>query len=275
MHLSRFQNSAVFPVDLMKKIKNILVVCKHQSDSKEAESCRILFEKNLKIRYAWKNHFEEKDLQDTDLVISIGGDGTALSASHFLKNTPLLAVNSSPKTSEGALTTISLNQLKQKLKQIELGEYEIEKLGRIEVEINKKTQDLLALNEVFLANKNAYKTSKYILRIKQGKKLIKEKQKSSGLIIATGTGSTAWFRSAGGNSFPANSEYLKLLVREPYIRKLNAFSQFRATLHKNDWTEIKPRTRMVLAIDSIREFQLSPANKIKIKLSKHPLLRIR
>lgn len=258
----------------MKKIKNILVVCKHSQNSKEAKACHVIFHKNLNIRYAWKNKLSPKDLKNTDLVISIGGDGTALSASHFLRTTLLLAVNSSPTTSEGALTTINLEQLNKKLDQIEKGDYTIEKLERIEVEINKKPLDILALNDVFTANKNAYKTSKYKLKLKTKNKIIKEKQKSSGLIFSTGTGSTAWFKSAGGNPFPSNSKYIKMFVREPYIRKLNKFHQFKSTLHEDDWAEIKPLTRMVLALDSIREFKLTPMNKVKIKISKHPLLRI-
>ncbi len=35
--------------------------------------------------------------QDVDLVVSVGGDGTALSASHYLSaSVPLLGVNSDP-----------------------------------------------------------------------------------------------------------------------------------------------------------------------------------
>ncbi len=41
--------------------------------------------------------FLNGDYQGVDLVVSVGGDGTALSASHYLSGTiPLLGVNSDP-----------------------------------------------------------------------------------------------------------------------------------------------------------------------------------
>jgi NAD kinase len=77
--------------------------------------------------YAWKNTLSKKHLEDVDIVISIGGDGTALSASHYLEEKPLLAVNSDPDKSEGALTTLSVGELEEKLEEVKNG-FEIEYL---------------------------------------------------------------------------------------------------------------------------------------------------
>ncbi len=259
----------------MKQIKNILVVCKHSQNSKEAKECHLLHNNGFKVNYSWKNTLSPNELKNTDLVIAIGGDGTALSASHFLKDIPLLAVNSAPNKSEGALTTLSIKELNKKLEEIKSGNYQIEKLERIEVYINNKLQNPLALNEVFTANKNAYKMSKYKIKIKQGDKIISERQKSSGVIFSTGTGSTAWFKSAGGEPFSPQEKFIKMLVREPFIGNLNKFQLIKAIINENDYIEIRPLTRMVLAIDSIREFKLTPINKVRIKISNFPLLRIK
>ena len=252
-----------------------LVVCKHPENSEEGKACGIISDNGFDVKYSWKDTLKPKDLGGTDIVISIGGDGTALSASHYLFDKPLLAVNSDPEKSEGALTTINLQELDKKLAEIKSGEYKIEKLERIEVYINGVIQNPLALNEVFLANSKAYLVSKYKIKIKDGGKLKEEMQKSSGLIFSTGTGSTAWFKSAGGEPFSAQSRFIKMIVREPYIRKLNKFSAVKTRIDETDYIEIFPLTEMVLAIDSIREFIVNPTEKIKIKISDKPLLRIK
>src|SRR3989338_11434446 len=183
----------------------ILVVCKHAENSREAKVLSSVLNNGFEIIYSWKNTLAPGELKGIDLVVSIGGDGTALSASHFLIDKPLLAVNSDPEKSEGALTTINADQLEDKIKEIKLNKWKEEKLERIEVFINNKPLDLLALNEVFIANTKAYLISKYKLRFKEKE----EEQRSSGLIFSTGTGSTAWFKSAHGGPFSPQSKFIK------------------------------------------------------------------
>ena len=105
----------------------VLVVCKDEG-SKDDESCRMIKEEGFEVVYAWKNTLSKKELEGVDFVISIGGDGTALSASHYLEDKPLLAVNSRPGKSEGVLTIISIGDLNQKLKEIKKKGFELEEL---------------------------------------------------------------------------------------------------------------------------------------------------
>lgn len=253
----------------------ILVVCKHAENSKEAKILNRVLGEGFNVIYSWKDVLTPQKLDGVDLVISIGGDGTALSASHFLIDRPLIAVNSDPEKSEGALTTLAIDDLEKKLEEVKSGKVKIEKLERIEVEINGKLQNPLALNEVFIANEKAYLVSKYRLKILcGGKNAEEEEQKSSGLIFSTGTGSTAWFKSAGGKPFSAQARHVEMLIREPYIRRLNKFKIVRARISEQEYAEIKPETAMVLSIDSIREFLVGPDDLIKIKISNKPLLRI-
>lgn len=248
----------------------VLIVCKHSNSSKEAKSCKLIANNDFDIKYSWKNVLKPKDLEDVDLVVSIGGDGTALSASHFLTDRPMLAVNSDPGKSVGAITTITLNKLNTKLKKIKSGNFKTEKLERIEIFINKKLQTPLALNEVFIANEKAYLISKYKIKFNK----LEEEQKSSGLIFSTGTGSTAWFNSAGGKPFSAQSRVIKMLVREPYAQKLTKFKILKKTISENEFVKIIPQTKMILAIDSIRKIKLNRGDVIKIRISNKFLERI-
>ncbi len=259
----------------MEKEKlRVLVVCKHPENSKEARECHLGSDEEISFFYSWKNTLKKNDLRNVDLVIAIGGDGTALSASHYLFDKPLLAVNSAPQTSEGALTTLNLSQLKEKLEEIKKGNHLVERLERLEIYVNGKVKESIALNEVFIANEKAYQMSRYELKLKRGGKIEKEKQYSSGIIFSTGTGSTAWFKSAGGEPFSPQSRFVKMLVREPFIRNLHRFEILNRVIHEDEEVEITPLTKMIVAIDSIREFKIKEDDKIKIRISRYPLLRI-
>jgi NAD+ kinase len=250
-----------------------LVVCKHPHEKEHPDIHRILesFQKSgLEVIYAWKNTLTAKELQGIDVVVSIGGDGTALSASHFVEDKPLLAVNSAPATSVGALTTLDVGGLAAKLKEIAAGKFVTENLERIEVSINDKVLEHLALNEVFIASEKAYHISKYKLRI-WGKE---ELQNSSGLIFSTGTGSTAWFKSAGGETFSPQSKFIRMIVREPYCGKSECKIMNNLEVKEGESIEIVPLVKSVLAIDSIREYPLSEGDVVRIRISEKPLKRI-
>lgn len=246
----------------------VLIVSKEDGiDSKEI--LKILEQRGFNAVFTFKSIVKRDDLEGIDIVISLGGDGTALSASHYLEDKPLLAVNLNPKKSEGALTTISFAELEKKLGEIKR-EIKTENLERIEVFINNKKLDMLALNDVFIANEKAYLMSRYKLRFNDEE----EEQKSSGLIFSTGTGSTAWFKSAGGVPFSAQSKHIKMIAREPYLRRLSSFSLVRETIKSDDKIEIEVLCPSILVIDSIREYKLREGDKVRIKISDKPLKRI-
>jgi len=249
---------------------NALVVCKHSENSEEGAVCRLINHNGFKIKYAWKNSLIRSDLEGVDFVISIGGDGTALSASHYLENKPLLAVNSDPGKSEGALTTINIDELERKLVQIRKGDVKTEKLERISVSVNGKIVEPIALNEVFISNSKAYLVSRYNLRV--GDKV--EEQKSSGLIFSTGTGSTAWFKSSGGEPFGIDEKFIKMIVREPLLGRLGKFNVLNHTIEEGESVIVEILTPSVLAIDSIREIELKKGDEVKIRISDKPLFRV-
>jgi NAD kinase len=247
-----------------------LIVCKHPHEKEHPDIHKILENSGLEITYAWKNTLTRGELADMDFVVSIGGDGTALSASHFIEDKPLLAVNSSPETSVGALTTLTLEELKEKLEQISKKKFKTENLERIEIAINGKPVEHLALNEVFIASERAYHISKYKIKFKNEEEL----QRSSGLIFSTGTGSTAWFRSSGGIPFSPQSKFIRMIVREPYCGKNSCKTIKNLEIKEDEQIEVIPLVKSVLAIDSIREYFLNPEDEVVIKISKSPLKRI-
>ena len=93
---------------------------------------------SLEIEKVWKNIVSKNHLKGINFVISIGGDGTFLSAAHCIDKTPILGVNSDTKRSEGALTTIDCSKLINKIKQILENKVKIKNYTREKIIIHQK-----------------------------------------------------------------------------------------------------------------------------------------
>jgi len=160
---------------------------------------------------------------DYDLVVTVGGDGTVLGASHQLgPNVPLLGVNSAPGSSVGFFCAARKGGVLPIVTRALAGKLGGVTLSRMRVELNDRVLHNRVLNEALFCHASPAATSRYILRIvgnggKAGKeRVVEEEQKSSGIWIGPAAGSTAAQRSAGGNVLPLTSTKIQFVVREPY-----------------------------------------------------------
>ena len=144
-------------------------------------------------------------------VVAVGGDGTLLAASHWVTGAALLGVNSAPLSSVGHLTVARSASIARVLARIERSTLLPQPVARLEIELEG---ELLppALNDVLVAHERPAATSRYRLRL--GRRA--EDHRSSGLWIATATGSTAGIRSAGGQAMPLTARRLQFRARELY-----------------------------------------------------------
>jgi NAD+ kinase len=150
-------------------------------------------------------------IADARLVISVGGDGTLLAASHWVTGAWLLGVNSAPRSSVGHLTSTRRASLARDLARIARGTLLPQPVSRLEVEIGGKRLPP-ALNDVLVAHEQPAATSRYQIRL--GRRA--EDQRSSGLWVSTPTGSTAGIRSAGGQPMSLGAHRLQFRARELY-----------------------------------------------------------
>lgn len=157
-------------------------------------------------------------LKEIGLVITVGGDGTILEASHHLKNDniPIIGIRSS-KMSVGLLCACSEDKIPHLIEKLQNDSLVYLKAHRIYAEItfgqtggNFSTEPVL--NDFLFANKSPALTSRYNLQFNQ----VNEDQKSSGVWISTATGSTAAIGAAGGQHIPRTSEECQYRVRELY-----------------------------------------------------------
>lgn len=152
------------------------------------------------------------DARGIDLVVSVGGDGTLLAASHNVSNTPILGVNSSPSHSVGFFCSARRGNVREHLARAFAGELNSATLARMRVEVGSRVVASRVLNEALFCHAIPAATSRYILRYGRQR----EEQRSSGLWVGTAAGSTGAIRSAGGVVLPLTSRALQLVVREPY-----------------------------------------------------------
>jgi NAD+ kinase len=163
-----------------------------------------------------------------DLVVTVGGDGTLLAASHRVgTETPILGVNSAPNHSVGFFCAAKKGTAKETLAAALDGRLRRVSLTRMRVDLNGVCLHRRVLNEALFCHASPAATSRYILRVTQpasggaggvaGGVAEEEEQKSSGIWIGPAAGSTAAQRSAGGRVMPLSSTRLQYVVREPYV----------------------------------------------------------
>ena len=151
-----------------------------------------------------------------DAVITVGGDGTLLAASHYIGDqTPVLGVRSS-SASVGYLCCMDTNSIEAALEALRNSQLRVQPVLRLVAHIDSLTDATVmtppVLNDLLFSNSNPAATTRYRLTIDQRS----EVHRSSGIWIATPTGSTAAIGAAGGIAQPLNGDLCQLQVRELY-----------------------------------------------------------
>jgi len=153
----------------------------------------------------------EKDFKvtsSTKLVITVGGDGTLLAASHKVPaGIPILGVNSDPRTSTGYLCAAHATDIEGFLK-VKSFMGMTKKVTRLQVLVEGKVVSNRVLNEALFSHVCPAAMTKFVLgKVRYG---------CSGLWVGTGAGSTGAMKSAGGTDYPPEHKSLQAIIREPY-----------------------------------------------------------
>ncbi|KAL7524959.1 hypothetical protein ACHAWF_001147, partial [Thalassiosira exigua] len=135
------------------------------------------------VAYSCVNRVEldRQHLADVDLMIAVGGDGTVLSAAHFLDHgtIPLLGINSDPiseedklvkkkkgdeRRSHGALCAVTALDMKDKVPQVLFGGGKLGARARIRCVVKStfsETRLVPALNDLLVANPSPAAVSRF------------------------------------------------------------------------------------------------------------------
>ena len=194
---------------MVSKIFNTIAIHATTQNSRSLDIARqcqeVLSNKNIKVVFTENlSKFKEskktsvwKDkaiIQKTDLLISIGGDGTILSSArkYGSQGLPILGVNLGKL---GFLSDIAPEDISFGLAEILNGKFIEDNRIFLKAVINNKQENRIALNEIVIHSGAIAQLMEYELFIDDD---FVYKQKADGIIFATPTGSTAYSLSGGG-----------------------------------------------------------------------------
>lgn len=154
-------------------------------------------------------------VEEVDLVISLGGDGTLLTAARALvdKSVPLLGINLGRL---GFLADVSFDDFESYIEAVVHGRYSVEKRFFIEGRFYAEDELVsanIALNDIILHSHESASMIEY--EIYSGGHLI-HIQRSDGVIVTTPTGSTAYALSGGGPIMHPSLETLAIVPICPH-----------------------------------------------------------
>ena len=151
-----------------------------------------------------------------DIVVVLGQDGLVANVAKYLDGQPLIGLNPDPERNAGILVPHPPPAAADLLRDVAAGRAALQARTMTDARLDDG-QHLLALNEIFVGHRS-HQSARYVLHV-GGRS---ERQSSSGLIFATGTGSTGWAKSINGRladplELPAATDpVLAYFAREPW-----------------------------------------------------------
>jgi NAD+ kinase len=204
---------------------------------------------------AWEGEAIKTQVNGTDLILSIGGDGTILRAAQAVvpEPTPITGINLG---NLGFMTELSVEETEEKLTALLSGEGWIDERSLLEAELSpaeerEPSQLFYALNDVVVA-RGAVARVIYVEASIDSKPLTT--YKADGVIVATATGSTGYALAAGGPILHPQAKELLLLPVAPHL--------------SSAYTLVLPSTAMVkLRLSTTQSATLSVDGHINLPLS--------
>ncbi|NHJ85372.1 MAG: sugar kinase [Asgard group archaeon] len=223
----------------------------HEQYYSSLEKLKQLLPKEIKYQIIEKEFIPNFLFGPTDLIVVIGQDGLVINTSKYLENQRIIAVNPDPKRFDGVMLPFSVDEVPKVIKDVVNDTYNLIPVTMAVAKLNN-SQQLFAVNDLFIGHKS-HGSARYTIINRN----LREKQSSSGIIVSTGAGSSAWFRSIitgaigivnmfrGVSSyveparedeyrFPWNASFLKFAVREPFISKTSQANIVFDTIYDGD-----------------------------------------
>lgn len=228
-----------------------------------------LFEDKNKLKIELYEDFvtDDKEIYErSDVIISIGGDGTMLATAFNAQfyNKPVLGVNLGKL---GFLVEADINQMDKVIADLKNGNYKIEErmviTGIVE---GYKSEKFFAINDIVIdkggwpkmIELTVWVDGEYVTTLS-----------ADGLIVATPTGSTGYSISVGGPIVSPKTDVITLSPISPHSLTVRPL-----VLPGNQEIVIKadsPYKELQVNCDGQRSFTFPPPMEIKIRKSERPL----
>lgn len=214
---------------------------------------------------AWDEDKAKPQVADTDLILSIGGDGTILHVARIITplSVPILGVNLGRL---GFITEIDADEALCNLPDLLGGKGWIEERAMIEAHVADKT--FHALNDVVLRS-IAVRLINIEAEIDSTAITI---YRADGIIVATATGSTSYSLASGG---PILHPQSREIVLQPISCHLGLSHALVLPPHSIVGLKVAFGEKVMFSIDGQVELPLSDEENIKVKLSPHTVRFLR
>lgn len=249
-------------VGLASKPEDTSLVCYYQEIEKAvlAHGMTLLVEEKSASWLGCKGVPFEQMCQESDFLISLGGDGTLISVCRrsFEYAKPVLGIHAGQL---GFLTDIQTNEISTFIDEIFNGNYRIDTRMMLEVtlHVGSKVEKFVAFNDiVFSRSKISHMTTirAYVNNI------LFNSYYGDGLIVSTPTGSTAYNLSAGGPVVYPLTEALILTPICPHSltqRPLVLPVDFEVSFESSDDT--------VIVVDGQETYKMNDVDLVSVKIA--------
>ncbi len=211
---------------------------------------------------AWEGEKAKSQVDDTDLILTIGGDGTILRAAQVAVpgQTPITGVNLGKL---GFMTELNAEEAKDKLAALLEGKGWLDERAMLEAELSatelEPPRTFYALNDVVVA-RGAIARVVYVEASIDNEPLTT--YKADGVIVATATGSTGYSLSAGG---PILHPRAKEFLLSPILPHLSLA-----------YTLVLPATAVVrLCLTTVHQAALSVDGHINLPLESGAVITVK
>ena len=222
------------------------------------------------IASAWDEAATRARVPGTDLLITVGGDGTVLRAARAVvpHNTLLLGVNMGRL---GFLTELDAASALERLPEVIGGEGRVEERSMLHAEIvgqgspsgDERPGRHDALNDVVIGRVTLGRTVQASVRVDD---VTAADFRADGVIVATATGSTAYSLSAGGPVLPPESREMLLTPLAPHLVPNNSL-----VLPENAVVEVQLAVgqQATFSVDGERDLDLMSGETVRVTISPH------
>jgi NAD+ kinase len=219
---------------------------------------------------AWRGTSEEgrdqqESLQNIDLLVALGGDGTVLRAARLAipLQIPILTVALGRLN---FMAELGPNELPVGITKLLQGEGWYEQRSLIHASVQRAGQtaaEFTALNEVVLSRGDVSRTLTVDVQVDD---IPLTTYRADGVIVATATGSTAYALSAGG---PIMDPRARALVLVPVAAHLTAVPAM--VLHEDSVVTFRahPHYHAAFSVDGRDDGLINEGDEIQIRRSKH------
>ncbi|MCL5803664.1 MAG: NAD(+) kinase [Thermoplasmataceae archaeon] len=201
----------------------------------------------------------ELEKLDADIIIAVGGDGTALRALQLARG-PILGINMGGL---GFLNEVEIGDVEKSIYSIIRGDYKIEKTMKLSVKINGVEVEECT-NEVVIHTSKISKIRKFKIYVSDN---FIDGTNADGVIVATPIGSTSYSYSAGGPLVLPSMDAMVISYLAPFGTRVRPIVASPAETVRVKLVGKDQQCTVIL--DGQVEYPINSSDTVEISVSKH------